>query len=212
MTPTELAAALLDVRNLGQRFARARKAEVQTLVMVVALLSLGAGSAIAQDDRQRVLAIGASATEIVQALGAADRSVARHSTLSNSPELTALRDMRYIPVSPIRSFGTNRSVDGTINLARRQNAVKAFEGGRLPSKDAAIAAAPDMILVMVRGGGHASNAAKPFDRPAFALALAAERSDVVRRNGLLHVGSRLRAPAQLGALETMEALRLDQIR
>ena len=65
---------------------------------VAALLALAvlAGPAAAQDEARRIVSLGGSVTEIVVALGAADRLVARDSTSTHPDSVTALPDVGYL--------------------------------------------------------------------------------------------------------------------
>ena len=65
---------------------------------VAALLALAvlAGPAAPQDEARRIVSLGGSVTEIVVALGAADRLVARDSTSTHPDSVTALPDVGYL--------------------------------------------------------------------------------------------------------------------
>lgn len=64
------------------------------MIRALALLSLMASPALA-DPAHRVLTLGGSVTEIAVALGAQDRLIARDTTSTYPPEVTALPDVGY---------------------------------------------------------------------------------------------------------------------
>lgn len=64
--------------------------------------------------------------------------------------------------------GTDTAADGIIRLAGAVNAVDGYSGYKQLSDEAAIAAAPDMILMMDRGGDHSMSADELFALPAIA--------------------------------------------
>jgi iron complex transport system substrate-binding protein len=62
----------------------------------LALSLIAALPAAAQEKPGRIVAIGGSVTEIIYALGASDRLIARDTTSSYPPEVTALPDVGYM--------------------------------------------------------------------------------------------------------------------
>lgn len=88
----------------------------------------------------------------------------------------------------ILASGTNTGADGIIRMAGGTNAVDSFEGYKPLTDEAASAAAPDVILMMDRGGDHASTDDALFALPALSATPAAVTQSVVRMNGLLLLG------------------------
>jgi len=104
----------------------------------------------------------------------------------------------------IMASGTNTAADGIIALAGAENAVTAFEGYKLMTDEAIIAAAPDVILMMDRTGDHATETEELFAMPAMATVPAAQDGAVVRIDGLLLLGFGPRTP--LAVLTLHDAL------
>ncbi|MEL7163955.1 MAG: ABC transporter substrate-binding protein [Pseudomonadota bacterium] len=88
----------------------------------------------------------------------------------------------------ILASGTGTGADGIIQMAGGVNAISSFEGYKPLSDEAASAAAPDVILMMDRDGGHASTDAELFALPALSATPAAEIRKVVRMDGLFLLG------------------------
>ncbi|ABD55051.1 heme/hemin ABC transporter substrate-binding protein [Jannaschia sp. CCS1] len=100
----------------------------------------------------------------------------------------------------IMASGTGTAADGIINLAGGENAVSAFEGYSPLTDEAVLSAAPDVILMMDRGGDHSAGNADLFAHPALGLTPAAEADSVVRINGLLLLGFGPRTPEAVARL------------
>jgi len=88
----------------------------------------------------------------------------------------------------IMASGTGTAASGIIGLAGGVNAVTEFEGYKQMTDEAVAAAAPDVILMMDRGGDHASSDAELFAMPAIATTPAAAARAVVRLDGLTLLG------------------------
>ena len=88
----------------------------------------------------------------------------------------------------ILASGTNTAADGIIRMAGAINAISEFEGYKLLSDEAIIAAAPDIILMMDRGGDHSTAADELFALPAVATTPAAQSRAIIRMNGLYLLG------------------------
>lgn len=88
----------------------------------------------------------------------------------------------------IMAAGTNTAANAIIDLAGAQNAITEFEGYKPVTEEAVAAAAPEVILMMDRGGGHASTDEALFAMPALLATPAAETRAVVRMNGLYLLG------------------------
>jgi len=94
--------------------------------------------------------------------------------------------------------GTNSAADGIIKLAGAVNAVEGYEGYKQLSDEAAAIAAPDVILMMDRGGDHAALDAELIAHPALASTPAAKAKAIIRMEGtyLLGFGPRTAAAAR----------------
>lgn len=88
----------------------------------------------------------------------------------------------------ILASGAGTQAAGMIALAGAQNAVTEYEGYKPLTDEAVIAAAPDIILMMERGGDHGSTADALFALPAMALTPAAKERRLVQRDGLYMIG------------------------
>ncbi|MFD1910808.1 heme/hemin ABC transporter substrate-binding protein [Halodurantibacterium flavum] len=265
---------------------------LRRLALGAALAALGPGAALAEGP-QRVIAAGGSVAEIVHALGAGDRLIARDTTSSYPPEVLDLPDVGYIralspenliamapdlilaehdagppeameilhrtgipivmlpqaldpdgvadkistvatalgmepdgevlstqvlariaeaheagaalPQSPRVMFilsmqggrllvaGGGSSAEAMIELAGGQNAVTGIEGYKPLTDEAAVAAAPDLILMMNRGSDeaaqeHGATLADIAAHPALALTPAGAGGRVVFMDGLFLLG------------------------
>lgn len=260
------------------------------MIRLAALFALLAGPAMAQD---RVLVLGGSVAEIVDALGQSDRLIARDTTTQYPPELTELPDVGYLrALSPegvlsvdpdlilaepdagppealevlraaaipyvevpdgfdahtlaakigavgaalgveaeaealaaktaaslgaavaaaaegpparaifvlsmangrVMAAGTDTSADAMLRLAGAENVMADVEGYKPVSDEAIAAAAPDVVVMMDRGGDHGADDATLFAHPGFATSPAAEAGAVVRMDGLLLLGFGPRTP------------------
>lgn len=88
----------------------------------------------------------------------------------------------------ITASGTGTSADGIIRLAGGVNAVTEFESWKEMSPEAVSLAAPDVILMMARGGDHGAATEELLSMPAIALTPAGQNRRVVRMNGLHMLG------------------------
>lgn len=104
----------------------------------------------------------------------------------------------------IMASGTNTGANGIITLAGAENAIQGFEGYKPLTDEAIIAAAPDVILMMDRGGNHSTADDELFAMPAIASTPAAETRNILRVNGLLMLGFGPRTPEAV--TELSEAL------
>ncbi|QYK42063.1 MAG: ABC transporter substrate-binding protein [Paracoccaceae bacterium] len=256
---------------------------------LTALLLLGlAVAARADEGPHRVVAAGGSAAEIVFALGAGDRLIARDTTSSHPPQVLDLPDVGYVrrlspeniialspdliiaehdagppeamdllrgagvpvallpaaqdPAGLVAKIGTaaqalglpdagaalsaqvtarlaeartaadalpmkprvlfilsmqggrllvsggDTAADAMIGLSGGQNAVTEFTGYKPLTDESAIAAAPDIILMMDRGGEHDASLAEVAAHPALALTPAGAGARVIRMDGLYLLG------------------------
>src|SRR6056297_297759 len=88
----------------------------------------------------------------------------------------------------INASGTGTAADALIRMAGGVNAVSDYEGYKQITDEAAGLAAPDVILMMDRGGDHGVADDELFDMPAVRLTPAAQTRSVVRMDGLLMLG------------------------
>lgn len=245
-------------------------------------------TAIDLHDRTHIVAVGGSVAEIIYALGAGDRLVARDSTSTFPPEVTELPDVGYmrqlspegvLSVNPdgiialddsgppetiavlrqsgvplvmipegydeqgivekirrigaalglgararelssrirsdlaalrdntedietrkrvlfvlsaqngkILASGKGTAADGIIRLAGAVNAVEGYNGYKALTDEALIAARPDAVLMMDRGGATALTAEQLFASPALATTPAGREKNLIRMDGLYLLG------------------------
>ncbi|MFG6539239.1 hemin ABC transporter substrate-binding protein [Sulfitobacter sp. CS16] len=88
----------------------------------------------------------------------------------------------------INASGTGTAADALIRMAGGVNAIGDFEGYKQVSDEAVGQAAPDVILMMDRGGDHGVANDELFNMPAIRITPAAQSRSVVRMNGLLMLG------------------------
>jgi len=88
----------------------------------------------------------------------------------------------------INASGTGTAADALIRMAGGVNAVSDYEGYKQITDEAVGLAAPDVILMMDRGGDHGVADDELFDMPAVRLTPAAQTRSVLRMDGLLMLG------------------------
>ncbi|MBU2961836.1 ABC transporter substrate-binding protein [Citreicella sp. C3M06] len=88
----------------------------------------------------------------------------------------------------IMAGGTDTAAEGVIRLAGGVNAVTGFEGYKPLSDEAIIAAAPDVILMMARGGEMGVSDEDLFAQPAILSTPAGETRSVLRMDGMKMLG------------------------
>ena len=108
----------------------------------------------------------------------------------------------------IMAAGAETGAEGIIELAGGVNAMAGFEGYKQVADEAVLDAAPDVILMMDRGGDHAASNADILTHPALGLTPAAEAQAFVRLPGLLMLGFGPRTPEAVRSLN--EAFRAAQ--
>lgn len=146
-------------------------------------------------------AIATKVRVIGGALGVEDKAGALAGTIE--ADMAAMADrIEAIPVEERKSVmfvfstqggrilasGSNTPADSIIRLAGGVNALTGFEGFKHVSDEAVSVAAPDVILMMDRGGEHAVTNDVLFNLPAIAVTPAAEREAIIRMNGLYLLG------------------------
>ncbi|MEL6736193.1 MAG: ABC transporter substrate-binding protein [Pseudomonadota bacterium] len=103
----------------------------------------------------------------------------------------------------ILASGTNTAANGIITMAGAENAITEFEGYKPVSDEAIGAAAPDVILMMDRGGDHSAANAELFAMPALRGTPAAQSESVLRMNGLYLLGFGPRTAQAIVDLNTL---------
>jgi iron complex transport system substrate-binding protein len=88
----------------------------------------------------------------------------------------------------ILASGSKSAADSIIRMAGGVNAVEGYEGYKQLSDEAAIAAKPDIILMMDRGGDHGAGQAELFANPALAATPAAKDKQLIRMDGSYLLG------------------------
>ncbi len=88
----------------------------------------------------------------------------------------------------INASGAGTAADALIRMAGGVNAVSEFEGYKQITDEAVGLAAPDVILMMDRGGDHGLADDELFDMPSIRMTPAAQTRSVVRMDGLLMLG------------------------
>ena len=97
----------------------------------------------------------------------------------------------------IQASGTGTAADGIITLAGAANAITEYPGYKALSEEAITEAAPDVIVMMDRGGDHGASDAELLAHPAVALTPAGQNKAIYRLDGayLLGFGPRTAAAA-----------------
>jgi iron complex transport system substrate-binding protein len=88
----------------------------------------------------------------------------------------------------ILASGANTAADGIITMAGGVNAMTEFDGYKPLTDEAVSAIAPDVILMMARGGDHALDDSDLFEHPALIVTPAAKTQSIIRMDGLLLLG------------------------
>ncbi|RCS24554.1 hemin ABC transporter substrate-binding protein [Phyllobacterium salinisoli] len=88
----------------------------------------------------------------------------------------------------IMASGKNTAANGIIELAGGVNAIDGYEGYKQLTDEAIGKAAPDVILMMDRGGNHAVSPEQIFGNPAFAGTPVARTKKLVRMDALYLLG------------------------
>ena len=96
--------------------------------------------------------------------------------------------------------GHGTAADAMISLAGAQNAVTGYEGYKPLTAEAAVAAAPDYILMMSRGVDSVGGKDAVLSQPGLALTPAGQKKRVVAIDDLLLLGFGPRTGAALPEL------------
>lgn len=94
----------------------------------------------------------------------------------------------------ILAGGAATSANGIIAMAGGVNVATGFDGYKPMTDEAVLAANPDVILMMDRGGDHSAANSDLFALPALASSSAAKADAVIRMDGLYLLGFGPRAP------------------
>lgn len=101
----------------------------------------------------------------------------------------------------LMAAGEGTGADAMLRLAGAENALGGFHGYKLVSAEAVLAAAPDAVVMMDRGGGgHGATAAQVFALAGLAGTPAAEAGALVTMDGLFLLGFGPRTAAAVDAL------------
>ncbi|MET3899105.1 iron complex transport system substrate-binding protein [Devosia sp. UYZn731] len=100
----------------------------------------------------------------------------------------------------IQASGTDTAANGIIDLAGALNAVTDYSGYKALTEEAIIAANPDVILMMDRGGDHGGTDAELLAHPAIALTTAGKNHAIVRLDGAYLLGFGPRTASAVGEL------------
>lgn len=136
------------------------------------------GAALGVEDKAEALAVdvmsqlGTVAAEVVATEGAPKRVMFVLSTQGGR----------------IMAGGQGTSADAIIAMAGGENVMQSFKGYKAVTNEAVAVAAPDVILMMDRGGDHSGANAELWSMPALSETPAAAVNAVVRMDGLLLLG------------------------
>lgn len=129
---------------------------------------------------------GTALAERVDAeLAAAEAAAAQAAKASTPKRVMFILSMQG---GRIMASGQNTAADGIIRMAGAENAVAGFDGYKPLTDEAVSVANPDVILMMDRGGDHATNNQDLWTNPAIATTAAAKTKSVARIDGLLLLG------------------------
>jgi iron complex transport system substrate-binding protein len=100
----------------------------------------------------------------------------------------------------IQASGTDTAANGIIALAGAINAVDQYSGYKALTEEAIIAAAPDVILMMDRGGDHNATDEELLNHPAIRLTEAGKNRAIIRLEGSYLLGFGPRTASAVGEL------------
>lgn len=134
----------------------------------------------------RALGVDAKAAELAAKvdadIAAASAAAAAHDTKKRVLFVLSMQGGRLL------ASGSDTAADGIVALAGAVNAVEGFTGYKQLSDEAVYAAAPDVVLMMDRGGDHAATAAELFAHPALAGTPAGDAKALIRMDGSFLLG------------------------
>ena len=146
-----------------------------------------------------------------QALGVVDKAEALAAELDASlkaveartsvvPERKKVLFILSTQGGKIQASGTDTAANGIIELAGAVNAITDYSGYKALTEEAIIAANPDFILMMDRGGDHGGTDAELLAHPAIALTTAGKNHAIIRLDGAYLLGFGPRTAAAVGEL------------
>jgi iron complex transport system substrate-binding protein len=100
----------------------------------------------------------------------------------------------------IQASGTDTAANGIIALAGAVNAIDQYSGYKALTDEAIIEAAPDLILMMDRGGDHDTTDQELLNHPAISLTEAGRNRAIVRLEGSYLLGFGPRTASAVGEL------------
>lgn len=100
----------------------------------------------------------------------------------------------------LMAAGAGTGADAMLALAGAENALTGFDGYKPVSAEAVLAAAPEVVVMMDRGGDHGASAAEVFALPGLTGTPAAATGALVRMDGLFLLGFGPRTPEAIVAL------------
>ena len=146
-----------------------------------------------------------------QALGVVDKAEALATELDASlkaveartaalPERKKVLFILSTQGGKIQASGTDTAANGIIELAGALNAITDYSGYKALTEESIIAANPDFILMMDRGGDHGGTDAELLAHPAIALTNAGKNHAIIRLDGAYLLGFGPRTAAAVGEL------------
>jgi iron complex transport system substrate-binding protein len=117
-----------------------------------------------------------------------------------SPERKRVLFVLSLQGGKIMAAGTGTAADAIITLAGGINATPDFPGYKPVTDEAIVEAKPDLVLMMIGGGGHAVSDEDLFKHPALSLTPAAAAKRVIRMDGLHLLGFGPRTASAVRAL------------
>lgn len=100
----------------------------------------------------------------------------------------------------LMAAGEDTGADAMLQLAGAENALEGFAGYKPVSAEAVLSAAPEVVVMMDRGGDHGATPEAVFALPGLVGTPAAERQALVRMDGLFLLGFGPRTAAAVTAL------------
>jgi iron complex transport system substrate-binding protein len=117
---------------------------------------------------------------------AADLAQAEASAAENQPKRVLF--VLSVQGGKLLASGAGTAADGIIRMAGAVNAVQGYSGYKQLSDEAALLAAPDVVLMMDRAGEHSLDADALFDLPALRATPAAASKALIRMDGSYLLG------------------------
>lgn len=148
----------------------------------------GGFTAEAIADKIRVIGAALGVPDKAEALATrttADLMDARHDTQPNPKRVLFLMSAKG---GKLIAAGGQTAAQAVIELAGAVNAVQGFDGYKTLEDEAAIAAAPDLIMMMDRPGPHGANADELFALPTLAATPAGQTRALVTMDGARLLG------------------------